>query len=159
MGLVYAALMKTKQERLGTTPWAGYSRPQPIIPTRGDSSAGRAPHSHCGGREFESLSLHHPRIRLVAVVLMTVQSGRRSVRAGIGRCRSGVVRVHAGFLDVLKGCAHLVAEHRDHADADAGDQPQDDGVLDHRLPPTGSAASHTYINVEASNRIRGLRVT
>src|SRR5438067_11812683 len=85
-----------------------------------------------------------PRIRLVAVVLVTMRDGRCAVRAGKGRGRSGVVGVHEGFLDVLKGRADLVAEHGDHADADAGDQYQDDGVLDHRLTPTGCPAAYFH---------------
>src|SRR6266480_7306078 len=48
-------------------------------------------------------------VRLLAVVLVTVQDGRRSVRAGIGRCRPWIVGVHEGFLDVRKGRADLVA--------------------------------------------------
>src|SRR5260370_42065826 len=102
-----------ERARIGTLPppiadWRRFYNPD-----RGDSSAGRAPHSHCGGREFESLSLHHS-VRggadaSLTVVLVAVQGRRGAVRAGVRTCRSGVIGVGQSFLDVQKRPVDLVA--------------------------------------------------
>src|SRR2546428_8963102 len=56
--------------------------------------------------EAESSSLFRsttPPDQLLAVVLVTVENGRRPVRAGLGRCRARVIGVHQGFLHLLNG--------------------------------------------------------
>src|SRR5260370_20541773 len=88
--------------RIGTLPppiadWRRFYNPD-----RGDSSAGRAPHSHCGGREFESLSLHHS-VRggahaSLTVVLVAVQCLRGRVLAGV---RTFGLWVHGDGRDFL----------------------------------------------------------
>src|SRR6266851_1295689 len=121
---------------------------------RGDSSAGRAPHSHCGGREFESLSLHQPGHSLetgrpgghasLAVVLVSVQGRRSAVRAGVWRQCSRVVGVGQRLLDVLKCQVDLVAGHRDRRNRNTGDQDEDERKLDHRLAPTSGSPAQIH---------------